>query len=163
MIACLNIVPLPSVECIGTGETEKDFHYNRKYDQIHDDVTNAIDEASVRLAKDLHVDGMLSMTSSGTSARKLAKYRPQAPIYAITHEDRVRQQLTLTWGIVPVFNVKDRALSSSGYSKIEYPYPLKFTEKTDIEIRAKADSAGGTVTVSAALDILLIQNRPYPE
>ena len=62
-----------------------------------------------------------------------------------------------------VFNTKDRVLSSSGYSTIEYPYPLKFAEKTDIEIRAKADSAGGTVTVSAALDILLIQNRPYPE
>ena len=62
-----------------------------------------------------------------------------------------------------VFNVKDRVLSSEGYSTIPYPYPLKFTEKTDIEIRAQADSAGGTVTVSAALDILLIQNRPYPE
>lgn len=62
-----------------------------------------------------------------------------------------------------VFNVKDRVLSSEGYSTIEYPYPLKFTEKTDIEIRAQADSAGGTVTVSAALDILIIQNRPYPE
>ena len=62
-----------------------------------------------------------------------------------------------------VFNVKDRVLSSSGYSTIEYPYPLKFIEKTDIEIRAKADSAGGTVTVSASLDMILIQNRPYPE
>ena len=62
-----------------------------------------------------------------------------------------------------VFNIKDRVLSSQGYSSIEYPYPLKFTEKTDIEVRAQADSAGGTVTVSAALDILIIQNRPYPE
>ena len=62
-----------------------------------------------------------------------------------------------------VFNVKDRVLSSQGYSTINYPYPLKFTEKTDIEVRAKADSAGGTVTVSAALDIVIIQNRPFPE
>ncbi len=62
-----------------------------------------------------------------------------------------------------VFNVKDRVLSSEGYSTISYPYPLKFTEKTDIEIRAQADSSGGTVTVSAALDIILIQNRPFPE
>lgn len=57
-----------------------------------------------------------------------------------------------------VFNVKDRVLSSQGYSSISYPYPLKFTEKTDIEVRAKADSAGGTVTASAALDIVIIQN-----
>lgn len=57
-----------------------------------------------------------------------------------------------------VFNLKDRVLSSQGYSNIAYPYPLKFTEKTDLEVRAQADSAGGTVTVSAALDIVLIEN-----
>jgi hypothetical protein len=60
-----------------------------------------------------------------------------------------------------VFNLKDRVLSNDGYSTIEYAFPLKFTEKTDIEIRAQADSAGGTVSVSAALDFVIIQNRPY--
>ncbi|MCW8953363.1 MAG: pyruvate kinase [Sulfurimonas sp.] len=87
-------------------ETERVYAYSREYDQKHEDVTNAIDESAVRLAKDLKVDGILSMTASGNSARKLAKYRPKATIYAITHDDRVRQQLTLSWGIIPVFSVK---------------------------------------------------------
>ncbi len=94
-------------------ETEKNYHYHRIYEQKHDDVTNAIDEAAVRLAEDLHVDGILSMTASGSSARKIAKYRPKCCIYAITHEDRVRQQLTLSWGVVPVFSVRDSSFGKT--------------------------------------------------
>ena len=93
--------------------TEKDYAYHRAYKQKHEDATNAIDEASVKLAKDLHVDGMLSMTASGTSARKLSKYRPKSAIYAITHDAKVRRQLALTWGIIPVFCVKDSSFGKT--------------------------------------------------
>jgi len=86
-------------------ETESAYAYNRSYNQTHTDVTNAIDESAVKLASDLNVDGILAMTASGSSARKLAKYRPKKPIYAITHEAIVRQQLTISWGIVPAFSV----------------------------------------------------------
>ena len=86
-------------------ETEVEYAYNRTYNQVHLDVTNAIDESAVKLADDLNVDGILAITASGSSARKLAKYRPKKPIYAITHEKIVRQQLTLTWGVVPAFSV----------------------------------------------------------
>lgn len=94
-------------------ETEKDYSYHRVYDQKHEDITNAIDEASVKLAKDLKVDGLLSMTSSGNSVRKLAKYRPKTSIYAITHHQKVSQQLTLSWGIIPVFCIKDTSFGKT--------------------------------------------------
>ncbi len=87
-------------------ETEKTYRYNRIYDQKHDDATNAIDESAVKLAKDLKVDAILSMSESGNSTRKLAKYRPVSPIYAITHNEKVRQQLSLTWGVIPAFLIK---------------------------------------------------------
>ena len=87
-------------------ESEKEYNYFR-FDSIKcNDATNAIDESAVRLTGDLHVDGILSITASGNSARKLAKYRPKTMIYAITHDDMVRQQLTLTWGVTPAFSVK---------------------------------------------------------
>ena len=87
-------------------ETEKEYDYFQfQTIKCHDD-TNAIDEAAVRLAGDLHADGILSITASGNSARNLAKYRPSNTIYAITHDSTVRQQLTLTWGVVPAFSVK---------------------------------------------------------
>lgn len=87
-------------------EAEKEYDYFQFDDIKCHDATNAIDESAVRLARDLNVDGILSITASGNSARKLAKYKPKQPIYAITHDDRVRQQLTLTWGVIPLFWVK---------------------------------------------------------
>jgi len=94
-------------------ETETQYAYNRSYNQVHNDVTNAIDESAVKLASDLNVDGILTMTASGSSARKLAKYRPIKPIYAITHEKIVRQQLTLSWGIVPAFSVSHNSFGKT--------------------------------------------------
>ena len=35
--------------------------------------------------------------------------------------------------------------------------------KTDIEVRAIGSSSNSNLSVSAGLDILYIQNRPYPE
>lgn len=86
-------------------ESEKEYAYHRFYEQEQEDVTTAIDEAAVKLAKDLSVSGIFSLTNSGSAARKLAKYRPNKPIYAITHSDVVRHQLTLSWGISPFVNV----------------------------------------------------------
>ena len=93
-------------------ETEKAYPYY-KFDLNYshdDDITNAIDESAVRLCRDIKVSGILSLTNSGSSAKKLAKYRPDRPIYAITHDDAVRQQLTLSWGVIPVFSVKKDSL-----------------------------------------------------
>jgi len=86
-------------------ETEKKYNYYN-FDTIKcNDATNAIDESAVRLAGDLDVDGILAITASGNSAREIAKYRPANIIYAVTHSDKVRQQLTLTWGVIAAFSV----------------------------------------------------------
>ncbi len=91
-------------------EIEKTYGYYKFRAFERNDVTDAIDESAVRLSRDLSTEGILSLTSSGASARKLARYRPQKPIYAITHNDIVRRQLTLSWGVVPVFSVEHNSL-----------------------------------------------------
>jgi len=57
-----------------------------------------------------------------------------------------------------VFNVKDRVTLANNSTNIPYWNPLSFSEKTDIEVRAEADSVGGTITASATLDITYIKN-----
>ena len=116
-------------------ETEKKYEYFQ-FDKIKcNDATNAIDESAVRLAGDLHVNGILSITASGNSARKLAKYRPSYAIYAVTHDDTVRHQLTLTWGVIPAFSVENSSFGqtirdvvrrglANGVMKLENSYIL---------------------------------------
>ena len=57
-----------------------------------------------------------------------------------------------------VFNVVDRFVKSESSHHQEFSFPLKFTEKTDIEIRGIASSAAADCAVSAALDFIYIAN-----
>ena len=91
-------------------ETEKLYKYNRYEGFIKHDSGDTISESAVRLSCDLDTKGIFAITSSGSSARKLARYKPKKSIYAITHDDKVRAQMTLSWGIIPLMSVKEESL-----------------------------------------------------
>lgn len=57
-----------------------------------------------------------------------------------------------------VFQVKDRFVKAESQSTIQYAFPLKFEEKTDIEYRCIGDSAGADIAISAAIDGVYIAN-----
>ena len=90
--------------------TEKHYPYH-KFD-IFDlrDSGDKIDEAAVRLSESLNTDGIISMTASGKSAKKVARFRPSRDIYAVTHDNRAAQRLTIVWGVVPAFSVAKNGL-----------------------------------------------------
>ncbi len=58
-----------------------------------------------------------------------------------------------------VFQVKDKFVKSESSTHQEYTIPLKFTEKTDIEVRAIGDSSGADIAISAVLDFIYIKNE----
>ena len=57
-----------------------------------------------------------------------------------------------------VFQIKDKFVKAESSVHQAYTIPLKFEEKTDIEVRAIGDSAGADIAISAGLDIIYIQN-----
>ena len=57
-----------------------------------------------------------------------------------------------------VFQVKDKHVLDNGVLHQAYSLPLKFEEKTDIEVRCIGDSAAADIAVSAGLDIIYIWN-----
>ena len=63
--------------------------------------TDALARSARFLARDVGASAVVAASESGYTARKAAKYRPNIPIIASTPDDRVRRQLTLTWGIIP--------------------------------------------------------------
>jgi len=91
-------------------ETERRFKYDRFLGYENRDSGDTISEAAVRLSKDLDVEGIFAITSSGTSAKKLSRYKPKKSIYAVTHDTMVRAQMTLLWGVVPLMSVKKESL-----------------------------------------------------
>jgi len=59
-----------------------------------------------------------------------------------------------------VFQIKDKFGMGVGGETVTqvYQYPLKFEEKTDLEVRAIGDAGSANIQVSAGLDIIYIKN-----
>ncbi len=62
-------------------------------------VTNAISHATCATAEKLNASAIMAVTSSGSTARMVSKFRPTSPIIAITDDERVMRSLCLVWGI----------------------------------------------------------------
>jgi pyruvate kinase len=69
-------------------------------------ITEAISQSVAFTASNLDVSALIAPTQSGHSARMISKYRPKAPIVAVTYSDRVCRRLTLVWGVQPVLSVQ---------------------------------------------------------
>lgn len=85
-------------------ETEKNYPYN-KFSFSYFDEIDIITQSAARLAHDINVDKILCLTSSGNSALKLGRYRSNITTLAISHDDKIQQQLTIAWGIDSSFSV----------------------------------------------------------
>ncbi len=81
----------------------------RMTDSSHDAtaITDAMTMAAWRAAGELGVSTILAISGTGFTVRSMARFRPQARIIGMSHNERTTQQLTLSWGTTPVL-VKDR-------------------------------------------------------
>jgi pyruvate kinase len=68
-------------------------------------VTEAISQAVANSALDLDAKAIITATESGYTARMVSKYRPKAPIIAVTPNEQVKRRLQLVWGVIPVDGV----------------------------------------------------------
>ncbi|MFZ3576317.1 pyruvate kinase [Virgibacillus sp. DJP39] len=62
-------------------------------------ITDAISQSVTHTAMNLDVSAIITPTESGHTARMISKYRPKAPIIAVTYSDHVNRQLSLVWGV----------------------------------------------------------------
>jgi pyruvate kinase len=65
-------------------------------------VTEVVSQAAVGASLGLQVKAIIAPTESGFSARMVSKYRPKAPIIAVTPDERVLRRLSLVWGVTPI-------------------------------------------------------------
>ncbi|HPT87020.1 MAG TPA: pyruvate kinase [Bacillota bacterium] len=65
-------------------------------------VSDAISHATCQTALDLKAVAIITSTQSGSTARMVSKYRPQAPVVAATPSEQVARQLSINWGVYPI-------------------------------------------------------------
>ncbi len=61
-------------------------------------LTESVSYTAFQLACQVGASAIACLTSSGTTARSIARHRPQMPLYAFTSHEKVVKQLALLWG-----------------------------------------------------------------
>jgi pyruvate kinase len=64
---------------------------------------SAIGRSACQMAEDLQAAAIVAGTSSGSTARLVARYRPSCPVIGLTPDEKTQRQLNLSWGVVPGF------------------------------------------------------------
>lgn len=65
-------------------------------------ITDAISQSVSFTALNLEADAVITATERGQTARMISKYRPKAPLIAVTSHEDVMRKLALVWGVNPV-------------------------------------------------------------
>lgn len=112
--------------------TEQDIDYNGRMKRRENidgfDVTTAISHATCTTAMDLKAAAIVTVTISGFTAGMIARYKPNCPIIACSVSPRICRQLSLSWGVTPVWIAREskaddlfeeavRAVEEAGYIK----------------------------------------------
>ncbi|AOM82258.1 pyruvate kinase [Salisediminibacterium beveridgei] len=71
----------------------------KKSKEIENTVTDAISQSVSHTALNLGAAAIVTATQSGHTARMISKYRPEAPIIAVTSSARVNRAMALVWGV----------------------------------------------------------------
>lgn len=86
-------------------ENAPSIYYNlnyRKPDWKEKQVIESLAYSCVTIADNVDAKAISTITHSGNTARRIAKFRPKVPVVAFTESQIVRRQLNLVWGVSSV-------------------------------------------------------------
>ncbi|MDX8359313.1 pyruvate kinase [Cytobacillus sp. IB215316] len=99
------------VEAVGTmhsiaSRAETALEYSqilaKRSKQTNPTIPDALSQSVAHTALNLGVNAIIAPTASGYTARMISKYRPKAPIIAVTGDKSTSRKLALTWGVYPI-------------------------------------------------------------
>ncbi|MBN8547839.1 MAG: pyruvate kinase [Deltaproteobacteria bacterium] len=99
------------VECVKTlgkiaHEAEQSFAFEEYKLRLRDadraTVPDAVAYAASAAAVKMNAAAIIACTETGTTARLVAKYRPQQPLYGVSSSPSTLQRMSLYWGVNPI-------------------------------------------------------------
>lgn len=82
--------------------TEAEIGTHRRHKVHSDSIVDSISSSVVHNAEDVNATAIVALTETGSTARVIARYKPQQPIIAFTPHETVMRQLLLVYGCYPV-------------------------------------------------------------
>ncbi len=96
--------PLEAVEMMSgiAIRTEAEIGTHRRHKVHNNSIVDSVSSSVVHIAEDVGASAIVALTETGSTARVVARYKPQQPIIAFTPYDSVLRQLLLVYGCYPV-------------------------------------------------------------
>merc|ERR1712241_959592 len=95
--------------CLWNERFFEDLLKSHQLDNAAMDTTQATAIAAVQASYGVKAAAIINLTSTGTTARLCAKYRPPCPIVSVTRFPQVARQLQLHRGVIPLLYKEERA------------------------------------------------------
>lgn len=121
---------------------------------VKKNVTDAISFSTCEVAEELEAAAIITSTESGHTARMVSKYKPRAPIIAVTPRERVAAQLQLTWGVTPVLCPPAETTDEMFHTAIRVSKEAGLIKDGDLVVI----TAGVPVGVSGTTNLLRVEN-----
>ncbi|MBR3841419.1 MAG: pyruvate kinase [Erysipelotrichales bacterium] len=94
-----------TMNLIATTIEDEVYPYEEKFNKAVKSAENTkMDSVALSVAEtalNLDVAGIVAFTDSGTTAKRVAKFRPKAPIIAVTPLEDTKRKLSAVWGLNP--------------------------------------------------------------
>merc|ERR1711971_62210 len=95
--------------CLWNERFFEDLLKSHQLDNFAMDTTQTTAISAVQASYGVRAAAIINLTTSGTTARMLAKYRPNCPIESVTRFPQVARQLHLHRGVIPLLYKDERA------------------------------------------------------
>ncbi len=118
-------------------EAEADVNYGelypalRKQIQLPIGVAEAIASSAVKTAWDVHAAAIIVLTETGNTALKINKYRPIAPVLAVTASEVTARQCQILRGIYPYMTETMQGTENVLHKAMLYAVRMEMAYKDD--------------------------------
>lgn len=139
--------PVESVEAMTkiimeTEESKYDDLETERKDKRSASIEEAVSEVANILSHDIDAKLILAASLSGDTGRIVSRYRPELPILVATDNDRVRNQLGLSWGVKPFILPRCRSVEELVDRSLGYLKKKKLVDKSDKIILVAGEPVG---------------------
>ena len=97
-------------------------------------LSDALCSSACKMAKDVNAKALIGMTQSGYTGFMLSSYRPKSPLYIFSKEKSLINQLSLSWGVRPIYYAEEQSLDDIFMDQINILKERGFIKTGDIVV-----------------------------
>ncbi|MCZ6538580.1 MAG: pyruvate kinase [Chloroflexi bacterium] len=121
-------------------------------------VDDAIADGAVTTATRLNAKAIVAFTESGSTAGRVASYRPPVPLFALTPDFRGGAKLALRWGVIPVVVTQFERVQDMFYAGSQLALETKIAKEGDVIVAV----VGLPIGVPGTTNLLRVITLPEP-